>query len=156
MGIFYYHSESMWCNSMPFCIRSKLHTETCFSKYWCQHCHLVNWLVTACLFICWVFALVFFSHLMTDSLLTFTCRNSWKIIWSPTPKTWKAKSFIWRWKETTSVIWQRWLMKRPRMVSKSELCVSYVLSVYSAITKGSQLPHVCLGFMSRIQDLSNA
>lgn len=101
--------ESMWCYFMLFCKRVKLHTETYFSKYWCQHWHLFFF---------------FFSHLSGLMLLTFTCRNSWKIIWSPTPKTWKAKSFIWRWRETTSVIWQRWPVTRPRMVSKSELCVS--------------------------------
>lgn len=91
-----------------FVTRFRLHPQTFFSIYCCQHCNLVNRFVT-------------FQTLM---LYTFACRICLTIIWSLKPRLLTAQSSTWRWRGTTTATWLRWPLTKTRTVSKADICVS--------------------------------
>lgn len=103
-------------------------------------CFLMNGLVTAS----WA------PPISTLTLHIVNCRNCSTHTWSPTLSLLTAKSSTWRWKETTSATWLRWLKEMPRKVSKADLFVCCNKTIHHGRRR-----LLCFEFMSSTQNTSN-
>lgn len=77
-----------------------------------------------------------------------TCSTN---IWSPKHQAQRAKSSTWRWRETTSATWLRWLPETRGTVNKTDVIHRPFFLTCRAVTQGSDSECLCSGFMKTMR-----